>query len=184
MISHTFFTGEVLGLFVDGAHLSQATRQLDFEVDLDALRKIFASAGNLLCSYYYIALKSEGPNEASTAFLDMLQDMGWRTVSKPFRTVGEPGSQVVKGSFEIEMTVDMMEQSQSIDHAVLISGNGDFTYLIDYLQRDGIRVTMVSSEETPKPLMSKDLRRQADAFIDLADLKPYITRTRAKQSDG
>jgi len=39
-----------------------------------------------------------------------------------------------------------------------------------------VRVSVVSSVRTSPPMISDDLRRQADNFIDLADLQPTIAR--------
>ena len=47
---------------------------------------------------------------------------------------------------------------------------------LEALQRRGIRVSVVSTISTQPPLISDDLRRQADVFIDLVDLQGKIGR--------
>ena len=59
---------------------------------------------------------------------------------------------------------------------VLFSGDGDFRRLIEAVQRKGVRVTVVSTVKSQPPMASDDLRRQADAFVDLADLADMIGR--------
>ena len=44
------------------------------------------------------------------------------------------------------------------------------------MQRRGVRVTVISTIRTQPAMIADDLRRQADAFIDLADLAEHITR--------
>ena len=39
-----------------------------------------------------------------------------------------------------------------------------------------LRVTVISTSRTQPPMIADELRRQADQFIDLADLQPYIAR--------
>jgi uncharacterized LabA/DUF88 family protein len=59
---------------------------------------------------------------------------------------------------------------------VLFSGDGDFRVLLEAVQRRGARVTVVSTVKSQPPMASDDLRRQADSFIDLADLADIIGR--------
>jgi uncharacterized LabA/DUF88 family protein len=77
---------------------------------------------------------------------------------------------------DIEISVDMMELAPSVDHIVLFSGDGDFRRLVESVQRRGRRVSVVSSLRTQPAMVSDDLRRQADHFIELVDLQPLIAR--------
>lgn len=77
---------------------------------------------------------------------------------------------------DIELAVDAMEQSETVDHLVLFSGDGDFTTLVDALQRKGRKVSVVSTMATQPAMIADDLRRQADHFIDLMTLKAEIGR--------
>ncbi|HMO42504.1 MAG TPA: NYN domain-containing protein, partial [Phenylobacterium sp.] len=61
-------------------------------------------------------------------------------------------------------------------HLLLFSGDGDFRCLVEAVQRRGARVTVVSTVKSQPPMASDDLRRQADNFIDLADLADIIGR--------
>lgn len=40
---------------------------------------------------------------------------------------------------DIELAIDAMEQSETVDHLVIFSGDGDFTTLVEALQRRGAR---------------------------------------------
>ena len=77
---------------------------------------------------------------------------------------------------DIELTVDALEMSPHFDHFVLFSGDGDFTALVAALQRKGKRVTVASTLSTPTPMISDDLRRQADFFLDVAELAKTVGR--------
>ena len=69
-----------------------------------------------------------------------------------------------------------MEQAETVDHLVLFSGDGDFTNLVEALQRRGRKVSVVSTMQTQPPMIADDLRRQADHFIDLMTLKAEVGR--------
>jgi uncharacterized LabA/DUF88 family protein len=77
---------------------------------------------------------------------------------------------------DIEIAVDVMEMAAHINHVVLFSGDGDFRRLVEAVQRKGVQVTVVSTLKSQPPMASDDLRRQADAFVELADLSSIIGR--------
>jgi len=69
-----------------------------------------------------------------------------------------------------------MEMLDHLDHIVLFSGDGDFRRLVEAIQRRGRRVTVVSTLRSQPPMIADELRRQADMFIDLADLQSLVAR--------
>ena len=77
---------------------------------------------------------------------------------------------------DIELTVDAMELAPHVDHIVLFSGDGDFRPLIESIQRKGVRVSVVSTIRSQPPMIADELRRQADNFIELEDLREVIGR--------
>ena len=58
------------------------------------------------------------------------------------------------------------------------SGDGDFRSLVAALQQKGKRVSVVSTLQTQPPMVADELRRQADQFVDLADLEDQVGRAR------
>ena len=78
----------------------------------------------------------------------------------------------------VEMAVESYELARHIDHLILFTGDGEMRALIEAVQRRGVRVTVVSSLKTSPPMVSDDLRRQADSFVDFADLKEAVERPR------
>ena len=65
---------------------------------------------------------------------------------------------------------------------MLFSGDGDFRPLVEAVQRRGVRVTVVSTIPSHPALVADELRRQADVFIDLVDLKPKLCRDPSERS--
>jgi uncharacterized LabA/DUF88 family protein len=76
----------------------------------------------------------------------------------------------------IERAVNAMELADHIDRMFLFSGDGDFRPLLEAVQRRGVHVAVISILISQPPMVADDLRRQADAFIDLAELKPKLGR--------
>jgi uncharacterized LabA/DUF88 family protein len=77
---------------------------------------------------------------------------------------------------DIELAVDAMELAGHVEQIVLFSGDGDFRSLVEAVQRRGVRVTVVSTISSQPPMIADELRRQADVFTDLAELKSKLGR--------
>jgi uncharacterized LabA/DUF88 family protein len=83
---------------------------------------------------------------------------------------------------DIELAVDAMEIAEHIDQMVLFSGDGDFRSLVEAMQRRGVRVIVISTISTQPPMVADELRRQADQFVDIMELKPKIGRDPAERA--
>jgi uncharacterized LabA/DUF88 family protein len=66
---------------------------------------------------------------------------------------------------------------------VLFSGDGDFRSLVEAVQRRGVRVTVASTVSTQPPMVADELRRQADIFLDIAELQGKIGRDPGERAE-
>lgn len=172
-----FDSREKIALFIDGANLYAASKSLGFDIDYRKLLTAFSKRGYLLRAYYYTALIEDQEYSSIRPLIDWLDYNGYRVVTKAAKEFTDSmGRRKVKGNMDIELAIDAMEQADTIDHLVLFSGDGDFTKLVEALQRKGRKVSVVSSVATQPPMIADDLRRQADNFIDLVSLKAEIGR--------
>ena len=172
-----FYKDDRLALFIDGANLYAAAKSLGFDIDYKLLRQEFERRGKLLRAYYYTALLENEEYSPIRPLVDWLQYNGFALVTKPAKEYTDAmGRRKIKGNMDIELTVDALEMAPHFDHLVLFSGDGDFTALVAALQRRGKRVTVVSTLTTSTPMIADDLRRQADFFIDVADLAKTVGR--------
>src|SRR6202789_2061599 len=168
---------EKIALFIDGANLYGGTKSLGFDIDYKRLLQEFQSRGVLVRAYYYTALMEDQDYSPIRPLVDWLDYNGFTLVTKPAREfVDSQGRKRWRGDMDVDLAVDMMELADRVDHVVLFSGDGDFRRLVEAMQRKGVRVTVVSTVKSQPPMASDDLRRQADVFIDLADLADIIGR--------
>lgn len=172
-----FLANERAVLFIDGANLYSASRNLGFDVDYRNLLEYFRRKVHVLRAYYYSALLETDEYSPLKPLTDWLAYNGYTLVTKPAKEFTDAaGRRRVKGNMEIELAVDMLELAPHIDHAILFSGDADFRRLVDAVQRRGVRVSVVSTIRTSPPMVADELRRQADQFLDLADIAPEFTR--------
>ena len=172
-----FLPNERCAIFIDGANLYSASRNLGFDVDYRSLLEFFRSRTAVVRAYYYSALLDTEEYSPLKPLTDWLSYNGFSLVTKPAREFTDAmGRRRVKGNMDVELAVDMMEIAPRIDHAVLFSGDSDFRRLVESVQRQGVRVSVISSVRTQPPMVADDLRRQADHFVELAEIASEFTR--------
>ena len=172
-----FFPNERIALFIDGSNLYAAARALGFDIDYKKLLKIFSQEGYMVRAFYYTALVEDQEYSPIRPLVDWLDYNGYTMVTKPAKGFTDAaGRRKIKGNMDIELAVDVMEMTPHIDHVVIFSGDGDFRRLVEWAQSKGKRVTVVSTVRSKPPMIADELRRQADLFLELADLRPEIER--------
>jgi uncharacterized LabA/DUF88 family protein len=169
---------EKIALFIDGANLHATARALGFDIDYKRLLGEFECQGTLLRALYYTIIAEDQQYSSLRPLADWLNYNGYSVVTKPAKEfVNLDGHRKVRGSIGVELAIDALELAAHIDRMVLFSGDGDFCSLLAAMQRRGVKVTVVSTIACQPPLVADELRRQADAFADLAALRGRICRT-------
>ena len=170
-----------IALFIDGANLFAATKALGFEIDYRQLLREFERRGTLLRALSYTATAEDQQYSSLRPLIDWLDYNGYAVVTKPAKEFTDSnGRRKVKASMDVELTIDALELAKHIDRMVLFSGDGDFHSLLAAMQRRGVQVTVVSTITSQPPMISDELRRQADSFIDLNELRARIARADRK----
>ncbi len=177
-----FYPTERIALFVDGANLYATAKALGFDIDYKRLLALFRGMGQLVRAQYYTALAEDQEYSSIRPLVDWLDYNGYTMVTKPTKEFTDSfGRRKIKGNMDIELTVDAMRLVEHLDHVVLFTGDGDFRALVAALQLRGRRVSIVSTLQTQPPMVADELRRQADQFIDLAELEEQICRDPASR---
>lgn len=177
-----FDSREKIAMFIDGANLYATSRALGFDIDYRKLLAAFQKKAYLLRAYYYTALVEDQEYSSIRPLIDWLDYNGYKVVTKPAKEFTDSaGRRKIKGNMDIELTIDALELVDVVDHFVLFSGDGDFRTLVEALQRRGRKVSIVSTIQSQPPMISDELRRQADTFIDLASLQNEVGREQSER---
>jgi uncharacterized LabA/DUF88 family protein len=164
-------------ILIDGPNLYATAKTLGFDLDYKKLLAEFRSRGNLLRAKYFTAVNDDEEFSSITPLIDWLGYNGYSAVTKPMKSFTDfEGRRKNKGNMDVELAVEAMELAPHVAHIVLFSGDGDFRSVIEAVQRRGVRVTVVSSIACQPPMCADELRRQADTFIDLVELRQKISR--------
>jgi uncharacterized LabA/DUF88 family protein len=180
-----FYADERLALFIDGSNLYAAAKALGFDIDYKRLLEVFANKGTLVRAFYYTALIEDQEYSPLRPLIDWLDYNGYAMVTKPTKEFTDStGRRKIKGNMDIELAVDVMEMAESVDHLIIFSGDGDFRRLVEAVQRKGRRVSIVSTTRTQPPMAADELRRRADNFIELDELRGQIGRDSVARTVG
>ncbi len=170
-------TSNRIALFIDGANLYGTAKALGFDIDYRRLLKEFQSRGTLVRALYYTAIIEDQEYSSIRPLIDWLDYNGYTVVTKATKEfIDASGRRKVRGNMDIELAVDAMELAEHVDQMVLFSGDGDFRSLVEAVQRRGVRVTVVSTISSHPPMIADELRRQADVFTDLVELRSKLGR--------
>ena len=170
-------------LFIDGPNLYATAKTLGLEIDYKRLLSEFRSCGTLLRAFYYTPIIEDQEHSSIRPLVDWLDYNGFTVVTKRVKEfVDANGRRKVKGKMDIELVANVMELADHVDQIILFTGDSDFRRLVEAVQRRGVRVTVVSTIGGQTPMIADDLRRQADVFIDLADLQSRLGRDPSERS--
>ncbi len=179
-----FYKDEKLALFIDGANLYSAARGLGLEIDFRKLIDEFRKRGRLLRANYYTTIVETDEHNPVRPLVDWLAYNGFNTVVKNAREYTDrEGRRRVRGNMDIEIATDMLELAPHLDHIVLFSGNSDFRRAVEAIKAKGVRVTVISTTKSQPQVIGDELRREADAFIDLDEMADLVARPRKDNDD-
>ncbi len=171
-------SSDKLALFIDGQNLHYTAKNLGFDVDFKRLLTEFKTRGTLVRAYYYTTIVEDADFQTIRPLIDWLAYNGFAVRAKPAKEFDDgEGRRKFKRNMGVDLAVDAFEIAKYVDHVVLFSGDGDFCSLVEAIQSQGSRVTVVSSMRTKPAMVADELRRQADMFLELDDLKASISRT-------
>src|SRR5688572_28482689 len=123
-----------------------------------------AVQGRILTRAIAYVIESE-INKSEKEFFDAINNAGFEVKEKPLQTfVG--GAK--KGDWDLGIAMDAIRLGNKVDSIVLISGDGDFKPVVNYLQQSlGCLVEVVAFKSTS----NKELIEIADDFINIEDHK-------------
>lgn len=168
-------TSDKVAVFIDGANTFQTVKALDYEIDFKKILSEIKENAYLVRAFYYTAMLDTSKDQSNPLkkLTDWLNYNGFHVVTKLAKsyTNEETNETRTKGNMDIELAIDMLTMVKHYDVAILFSGDGDFRRLVEEVQKRGKRVVVVSSFQTrPRSYIADELRKQADVYVDLADV--------------
>ncbi|MGD1886823.1 MAG: NYN domain-containing protein [Cohaesibacteraceae bacterium] len=176
--SFPFDMRERVAFFIDGANFYQTARALNVDIDYRRMLTSFVGEAYLLCAHYYTAMAEDQEFSSLRPLIDWLDYNGFHVTTKPMREFTDNSGQRrrVRPGLDVDLSVDVLTLCDEVNHIVLFTGDGNYRPLVEAVQKKGRKVTVVSSLKSNPSMVSDELRRQADHFLDLADLTDRLGR--------
>jgi len=147
-----------VGVFVDVSNLYYSARVMySKKVNFKNILKEVVGDRKLVRAIAYV-IKAENPEEQK--FFDALEGMGYEVKSKELQ-IFYGGHK--KGDWDVGIAMDTIRLAPKLDVVVLISGDGDYVPLVEYLKSIGQQTEVVAFGRSA----SGKLREAADSFVDL-----------------
>ncbi len=154
-----------IGVFVDVQNMYYSAKNLyGSKVNFRTILRE-AISGRLLVRAIAYVIKADVKDE--NTFYDALEEMGFEVKSKDLQ-VFFGGAK--KGDWDVGIAMDVMRLAPKLDTVILISGDGDFSDLLEHAKSLGCRTEVIAFGKTT----SRRLIEVADSFIDLDKRKKFL----------
>lgn len=146
--------------FIDSQNLNLGVRSQGFRVDWKRFRLYLKNKYNVSEAYLFIGVIA-GNQKLYTA----LQKAGFILIMKPTVEYVEGDKVTVKGNVDAELVLHTMIEFPNYDKAIIVSGDGDFHCLAEYLEEQGKLLRIF----TPNRKFSKLLKRFSYCIVIISD---------------
>lgn len=149
-----------VAIFIDVQNLYHSAKNLyQARVNFQEILKTATAGRQLIRAFAYVVRTKTGEEKP---FFDALIDLGIETRIKDLQ---EYYGGMKKADWDVGIAVDSIKTSHSVDAIVLVSGDGDYVPLVEYLKNQGKRVEAIAFGKST----SSKLREEVDEFIDLGE---------------
>ncbi|MBP6884000.1 MAG: NYN domain-containing protein [Candidatus Pacebacteria bacterium] len=149
-----------VGVFIDTQNVYHSARNLyQARVNFGAVLKDAVAGRKLVRAVAYV-ITTEAGDEKN--FFEALAKLGIETKTKDLQ-IFSGGAK--KADWDVGLAVDAIKMAPRLDSVVIVSGDGDFIPLVEYLQTMGVQVEVVSFGKST----SGKLREVVDDFVDLSE---------------
>jgi len=148
-----------VGVFVDVQNMYYSAKNLykGAKVDFGKVLKEAVAGRKLIRAFAYVIKADIEPEQA---FYEALEKQGYTVRAKDLQ-IFFGGAK--KGDWDVGLCMDVVRHVDKVDAIVLVSGDGDFVDLLDYLRGQGIQTEVIAFGKTT----SKKLVEEADEFLNL-----------------
>ncbi|OGL72922.1 hypothetical protein A3E39_03165 [Candidatus Uhrbacteria bacterium RIFCSPHIGHO2_12_FULL_60_25] len=149
-----------VAIFIDTQNMYHSAKHLfGARLNFSKLVETMTAGRTLVRAFAYVARSKTGEEKA---FLEALQAAG---IELRIKDVIEFSSGERKADWDVGMAIDAVKFAERVDVIILITGDGDFVPLVEYLKAKSIIVEVAAFGDST----AKALRESADYFFDIAD---------------
>ena len=149
-----------IAVLIDVQNLYHSAKNLyQSKVNFGEILKSAVDGRKLIRAFGYVISTKTGEEKP---FFEALTKLGIETRVKELQ---EFYGGMKKADWDVGISIDAVKTAQSVDVVSLVSGDGDFIPLVEYLKNQGKRVEVIAFGRST----SGKLKEAADEFFDLEE---------------
>lgn len=148
--------------FIDSQNLNLGVKSQGWKLDWRKFRQYLQNKYKVTKAYLFIGQVSG--NESLYTFL---QECGFILIFKPTLSHKTNGTLIIKGNVDAELVLHSMIQYSHYDKAVVVTGDGDFYCLIDYLDQQNKLLKLLTPSNRYSSLLRKFNQKNYIVNIEL-----------------
>lgn len=118
--------------FIDSQNLNLGVRDQGWKLDFGRFRVYLKDKYKVEKAFLFIGYIPQNRN-----LYDFLKKVGYKLIFKPAIEIRRGGKLEVKGNVDAELVLHTMIEFPNYNEAVIVSGDGDFRCLVEYLLKKG-----------------------------------------------
>ena len=160
--------GQRVGIFIDSQNLYHSGKNLyKSKVNFGQIVKDALAGRSLIRAIAYVITTESGEEQG---FFEALSKVGIETKTKNLQIFS---SGAKKADWDVGMAIDAVMLAEKVDVIILMTGDGDFVPLVEYLHGRGVMVEVIAFTEST----NAQLKTVADSFVDISSYPEFLLRT-------
>ena len=161
--------------FIDSQNLNLGVKSQGWKLDFGKFRQYLITKYKVKKTYLFI-----GYVEDNQSLYTYLQSVGYICVFKPTLTISKNHKTKIKGNVDAELVLHTMIEYKNFSKAIIVSGDGDFFCLIEYLEEHKKLFKII----TPNKRYSSLLKKYTRYILTLTPLKNKLKNKKERHSRG
>ncbi|MFA6304183.1 MAG: NYN domain-containing protein [Patescibacteria group bacterium] len=157
-----------VAIFVDVQNMYHSAKNIyNSRVNFKEVLREAVAERKLVNAFAYVITS---PNKEESPFFEALEKSGFTIKTKDLQIFAGGAK---KADWDVGLAVDAIRMSPRLDVVIIVSGDGDYVPMVDYLQNNGLQVEVIAFGESS----SHSLVEAADCFTDLSkDKKRFLMK--------
>lgn len=154
-------------VFVDASNIIYGARAEGWFIDQKKLLKYLKVKFGVSKAFFYYGKDSK--NVKQQKFLKRLEEFGYILRVKEIKRYGAKA----KANCDVDLTMDVLLKIKEYQRAIMLTGDGDFLPLIQYIVKQKKEVVVIASPKSTAREIREFVRH---SFINFGNLRYFIER--------
>lgn len=148
--------------FIDASNIIYGARAEGWKIDQKKLFQYLKNKFSVSKAFFYYGKDSKSKKKED--FLDKLKQFGYTLRVKEMKRYGNR----TKSNCDVDLTMDMLIRIKEYKRAIVLSGDGDFAPLLEYLKSEGKEIIVISAPR----ITAREIKSLVGGnFIDFGTLR-------------